>query len=182
MQISITDPNSSETAIERFHVLWEVATRKRFRLLFLRPLMGAILILIGVLLEPNDSFKGKIQMMQINAYLILSLGIVYLIYSSFDFLRIRREKTHFYHQFNKRAGGEITTVLADETVTQDHFGITTIVQWSRFSHYVDVKGFLFLVIDDSPFSSVIIRKSILTEAQLNELTTLLSEKRIEKKG
>lgn len=189
MQLSIIDPNSPQSAIERFNILWEVATKKRARLILLRPLMGAILVLVGILSEPYASFKsyqiihnGTIQQVQhFNLHFAISLGIVFLIYSSFDFLRMRREKNRFSRQYNKRAGGEIKLDLTDETITHDHFGITTIVQWRLFSHYVDLKGYLFLVIDDSPFSSITINKHLLNENELKELTAFLSEKNISEK-
>lgn len=187
MHIFITDSNSPKSSTERFNVLWEVATKKRTRLMLLRPLMGLVLVIVGIITEPYESFKtvrstfpsgGVQEVHQFNLHLALSLGIVFIIYSSFDFWRIRREKFHFLRLYNKRVNSAINLELTDEVITQDHFGIKSHFQWTVFSNYVDTKGFLFLVIDDSPFSSISINKQLLSEDELAILIAFLSEKKI----
>ncbi len=189
MQISVTDPNSLQSAKERFNAFWKVTMKKRIvRIIWLRPLIGVFFVIIGISSECFTSFTSHkilptgemVTFSHTELHVALSLGIVFLIYSAFDFLRVRREKNYIFQQYNLRVGAPINYHLTDESITEDHFGMTRTFQWQLFSNCIDHKGFLLLIIAAS-VPSIVINKSLFSEAQLNEFTAFLRERKFEKK-
>lgn len=181
MKITIQDSNSIENAKERFSALWETATKKGLRVMMIRPLYGVILILIAVFTEPYNSSSRSIttpdgvvqHISYFNLNIFLSIGIVFILYFLLELLRIKRERNKLWDGELKRIGQQINIQLTDEDVRHQSSGITTTIQWNRFSGYKEFKGFLFLLMDDSIFSAIVINKQLLQEEELKELLLFL---------
>jgi hypothetical protein len=184
MEITIHDANSIEDAKKRFDALWKLATKKGLRVVLIRPLYGLILILIAVFSKPYESSSrsvttpdGVVQHISyFNLNIFFSIGIVIILYFLLELLRIRREKNKLWTGELKKIGQQINIQITTEHVTCQSSGITTTIQWNRFSGYKEFEGFLFLLVDDSIFSAIEINKELLTAEELKELRLFLGGK------
>lgn len=178
MDIKIVKENSFKSIHDENSTRWKLFTEKNNKIILFQVVFGIVFIVLGIL-DENQQYN--------NINITLSFGIAGVLLAGIYSLQTYMNKNRFderiqqYANRHKLNPGNIEIHITNESIKYKDFELTQELKWSIFSHFKLYHGYLFLIIENSFLSSIVIDKKLFKEIEFIELYDFVSKKLIEKK-
>lgn len=178
MDIKIVKENSFKSIHDENSTRWKLFTEKNNKIILFQVVFGIVFIVLGIL-DENQQYN--------NINITLSFGIAGVLLAGIYSLQTYMNKNRFderiqqYANRHKLNPGNIEIHITNESIKYKDFELIQEIRWSIFSHFKLYHGYLFLIIENSFLSSIVIDKKLFKEIEFIELYDFVSKKLIEKK-
>lgn len=178
MDIKIVKENSFKSIHDENSTRWKLFTEKNNKIILFQVVFGIVFIVLGML-DENQQYN--------NINITLSFGIAGVLLAGIYSLQTYMNKNRFderiqqYANRHKLNPGNIEIHITNESIKYKDFELIQEIRWSIFSHFKLYHGYIFLIIENSFLSSIVIDKKLFKEIEFIELYDFVSKKLIEKK-
>lgn len=178
MDIKIVKENSFKSIHDENSTRWKLFTEKNNKIILFQVVFGIVFIVLGIL-DENQQYN--------NINITLSFGIAGVLLAGIYSLQTYMNKNRFderiqqYANRHKLNPGNIEIHITNESIKYKDFELIQEIRWSIFSHFKLYHGYIFLIIENSFLSSIVIDKKLFKEIEFIELYDFVSKKLIEKK-
>jgi hypothetical protein len=165
MEIKIINKDCNDL-LNKNKIRWTLFSRKNIFHFIIYAIVGLILLIGSAVTEKDISnFWGM------GSSLGLSLIFLSLFYFSHTYQNKRKfiTRTRAYIKLFNEQKQETELVFADEKITYKDFQSYSEWKWTKFSHYMLYKDYLFLILDNSFLNALIVHKSEVTPEKFDEL-------------
>jgi len=178
MNIKIEKTNPSQSIVEENSIKWKLFTKMNKKIILYQFIIGSVFIVLGII-DSNSQPSSLNILLSFGISFVLLAGIYWL--QTFQNKKKYALKVEMYSTRHAQSDSKITININDELVKYQDLELSQEVKWSLFTHYKLYNDYLFLIMDDSFLSSIIIHKKNFEEAEFKELHDFVKNKLILKK-
>jgi len=182
MEITINNIKAYESRKEVIKAIWQLHYKESSKIILLQYLIGFTLFTIGVLtnkgyamIRTNSILSENTTNTYFNLHLLISIGIVYILFTTFSFLNLLRSKRPYLNKYEVETkkyyqySNEMTLTINDEGINHNHLLSKFDIKWAAFSHFKLYNDILFISNNNSFTSAISIHKTQVTDEQFSEL-------------
>lgn len=190
MNFSIRNSDALENRIKKNEVLWKVSSQPIKRTIIVIMLVGAALVYFDLSTDYTLMKLTTPKAVTYDLHLSFSVGLAFLLCGLLLLLLLMLNKRSIFgtlekiinrHRLNSRTPMYDVIEINDLGVTESSFEYKFEIKWTRFTHYKEYMGFLFLIMDGKITSSVMINKKFIDSNDYLQLLKVVKGKLIRMK-